>query len=165
MTPAAGEISAPAAAAAAAPAAPADLDLVDGLVQLSFAVQSVLGRVANGLDLSVTQLRMLAVLEDREIGMLQLASILELEKSSTTGLVDRAVRRGLVRRVAVPGNRRAVNVTVTPAGRKLVRTARRGVRAEITAMSESLGEDQRDRLCSSITTLVRRHAASHAIPL
>jgi DNA-binding MarR family transcriptional regulator len=147
------------------PAVSADLDLVDGLVQLSFAVQSVLGRIASDLDLSVTQLRMLAVLEDREIGMLQLASILELEKSSTTGLVDRAVRRGLVRRVTVPGNRRAVNVTVTPAGRKLFRTARSSVRAEITAMSESLGEAQRDRLRSSVTTLIRQNAASHAIPL
>jgi len=157
MTPAAGK-----------PAVPADLpalELVDGLVQLSFAVQSVLGRIAGGLDLSVTQVRMLAVLEDREIGMLQLASILELEKSSTTGLVDRAVRRGLVRRVTVPGNRRAVNVTVTQAGRELFRTARSRVRAEIAAMSESLGEAERDRLRSSVTTLIRQHAASHAIPL
>jgi DNA-binding MarR family transcriptional regulator len=158
--------------AARQPAAPAvppgpgpDLDLVDGLVQLSFIVQSVLGRVADGLSLSVTQLRMLAVLEDREIGMLQLAGILELEKSSTTGLVDRAVRRGLVRRVAVPGNRRAVNVTVTPEGRELARTARSSVRAEITAMSGSLGPAQRDRLRHAATTLVRQHAASHAIPL
>jgi DNA-binding MarR family transcriptional regulator len=134
-------------------------------VQLSFIVQSVLGRVADGLGLSVTQLRMLAVLEDREIGMLQLAGILELEKSSTTGLVDRAVRRGLVRRVAVPGNRRAVNVTVTLAGQELARTARSSVRAEITAMSESLGPAQRDRLRRSATTLIRQHAASHAIPL
>jgi DNA-binding MarR family transcriptional regulator len=147
------------------PADPPALELVDGLVQLSFAVQSVLGRIASGLDLSVTQVRMLAVLEDREIGMLQLASILELEKSSTTGLVDRAVRRGLVRRVTVPGNRRAVNVTVTQAGRELFRTARRSVRAEITAMSESLGEGQRNQLRSSVTTLIRQHAASHAIPL
>jgi len=146
------------------PARP-DLDLVDGLVQLSFVVQSVLGRVATGLDLSVTQVRMLAVLEDREIGMLQLAGILELEKSSTSGLVDRAVRRGLVRRVAVPGNRRAVNVTVTPTGRKLVHTARSSVRAEITAMSESLRPAQREHLSSSVTALIRRHAASHAIPL
>jgi DNA-binding MarR family transcriptional regulator len=157
MTPAAGEPPVPAAAP--------DLELVDGLVQLSFAVQSVLGRVASGLDLSVTQLRMLAVLEDREIGMLQLASILELEKSSTTGLVDRAVRRGLVRRVTVPGNRRAVNVTVTPGGRELVHTARGSVRAEIAAMSGTLRPAERDRLRSSVTTLIRQHAASHAIPL
>jgi DNA-binding MarR family transcriptional regulator len=79
--------------------------------------------------------------------------------------VDRAVRRGLVRRVTVPGNRRAVNVTVTHAGRELFRTARRSVRAEITAMSESLGEGQRNQLRSSVTTLIRQHAASHAIPL
>ncbi|MER6901520.1 MarR family transcriptional regulator, partial [Amycolatopsis sp. NPDC000740] len=71
-------------------------DLVDGLMQLSFVVQAILGRLAGEHGLSVTQLRMLAVLDDREIGMRQLAGILELEKSSVTGLVDRAERRGLV---------------------------------------------------------------------
>ena len=147
-----------------AAAALSDLDLVDGLVQLSFIVQSVLGRIADSLDLSVAQVRMLAVLEDREIGMLQLARILELEKSSVTGLVDRAVRRGLVRRVTVPGNRRAVHVTVTPAGQALVRTVRGSVRSEITAMAESLAAAQRDSLRDSVITLIRQHARSRDTP-
>jgi DNA-binding MarR family transcriptional regulator len=75
------------------------------------------------------------------------------------------LRRGLVRRVGVPGNRRAVNVTVTPTGRELVHAARGSVRAEIAAMSESLGPAERDHLSSSATALIRGHAASHAIPL
>ncbi len=149
----------------AATTAQPDFDLVDALVQLSFIVQSVLGRIADDLDLSVTQIRMLAVLEDREIGMLELARILELEKSSVTGLVDRAVGRDLVRRVPVAGNRRAVHVTVTPTGRALVRRVRRRVRAEISAMAESLEAAQRDSLSHAATALIRQHAASHAIPL
>lgn len=149
---------------AAAPAPPA-LDVVDGLVQLSFIVQAVLGRVTSDLDLSVTQARMLAVIEDRDIGMRQLAGILELEKSSVTGLVDRAERRGLVRRVAVSGNRRSVHVALTPTGRSLVTKVRRTVRAEIAAMTETLGTAQRDDLSRSVTSLIRQHAASHAIPL
>jgi DNA-binding MarR family transcriptional regulator len=149
----------------AAPRAPSGPDLVDGLVQLSFIVQSVLGRIADGLDLSVTQIRMLAVLEDREIGMLELARILELEKSSVTGLVDRAERRGLVSRVPVPGNRRAVHVILAPTGQSLVREVRHAVRAEITAMTGSLSTGERDRLSHSITSLIYRHAASRAIPL
>jgi DNA-binding MarR family transcriptional regulator len=97
---------------------------VDGLVQLSFVIQSLLGRVAAGHDLSITQLRLLGVLRDREIGMLELARILELEKSSVTGLVDRAERRDLVKRVAVPGNRRAVRGVLTPRGHALARADR-----------------------------------------
>ena len=143
----------------------AELDLVDGLVQLSFAVQSVLGRIADREGLSLTGVRMLAVLEDREIGMLQLARILELEKSSVTGLVDRAERRGLVRRVPVAGNRRAVHVTVTPAGASLVRSVRDGVRAEITTLAAPLSAPQQDRLSRSVAALIQQYAASRGIPL
>jgi DNA-binding MarR family transcriptional regulator len=143
----------------------ADLDLVDGLVQLSFAIGSVLSRIADREGLSLTQLRMLAVLEDREIGMLALARILELEKSSVTGLVDRAERRGLVRRVPVAGNRRAVHVTVTEAGGALARSVRDIVRAEVTALAAPLSAPQQDRLSRSVAVLIEQYAASHAIPL
>jgi DNA-binding MarR family transcriptional regulator len=143
----------------------ADLDLVDGLVQLSFVIQSVLGRIADREGLSVTGVRMLAVLEDREIGMLDLARILELEKSSVTGLVDRAERRGLVRRTPVTGNRRAVHVTVTPAGAALVRSVRAAVRTEVTALAAPLSGPQQDRLSRSAAALVRQYAASRALPI
>jgi DNA-binding MarR family transcriptional regulator len=143
----------------------ADLDLVDGLVQLSFVIQSVLSRIADREGLSVTAVRMLAVLEDREIGMLELARILELEKSSVTGLVDRAERRGLVRRIPVAGNRRAVHVTVTPAGATLVRSVRAEVRAEVAALAAPLSGPQQDRLSRSAAVLVHQYAESRAIPI
>ena len=72
-----------------------DLGIVDSLVQLSFLVQGVLGSVAARYDLSITQTRLLGVLRDREPGMLELSNFLGLEKSSVTGLIDRAERRGL----------------------------------------------------------------------
>jgi DNA-binding MarR family transcriptional regulator len=143
----------------------ADLDLVDGLVQLSFVIQSVLSRIADREGLSVTAVRMLAVLEDREIAMLELARILELEKSSVTGLVDRAERRGLVRRIPVAGNRRAVHVTVTPAGAGLVRSVRDEVRAEVAALAAPLSGPQQDRLSRSAAVLVHQYAERRAIPI
>ncbi|WP_040743161.1 MarR family winged helix-turn-helix transcriptional regulator [Nocardia tenerifensis] len=140
-------------------------DLVDGLIQLSFIVQAVLGRLAGQQGLSVTQLRMLAVLDDREIGMQQLAGILELEKSSVTGLVDRAERRGLVRRIAVPGNRRAVHVTVTAAGRAVVHLVRDAVRAEIGDLASTLSQRQQGSFHRSIETLIQHYVTQHAIPV
>ena len=98
-----------------------DLGIVDGLVQLSFLVQAVLGRVATGYDVSIIQARLIGVLRGRELGMAQLARVLNLDKSSTTGLVDRAEGRGLVRRTTVPGDGRAVHVVLTAKGEKLAK--------------------------------------------
>src|ERR1700712_1945473 len=95
-------------------------ELVDGLVQLSFAVQAVLTEVAGAQDLSVPQLRLLGVLRDRRPGMLELANRFGVDKSSMTGLVDRAERRGLVRRHAGEHDRRSVRVSITKAGSSLV---------------------------------------------
>ncbi|ERK69221.1 hypothetical protein N136_04459, partial [Leifsonia aquatica ATCC 14665] len=70
--------------------------LVDALVQTSFVVTGVLTRVAAERDLSLTQLRMLGVLRDRRPRMAQLAALLGLDKSTVSGLIERAERRGLV---------------------------------------------------------------------
>ncbi|MDT8913178.1 MarR family transcriptional regulator [Amycolatopsis sp. PS_44_ISF1] len=152
--------------ASAPEGAPApELSLTDGLIQLSFLVQAVLGRLAGEQGLSITQVRMLAVLEDREIGMRRLAGILELEKSSVTGLVDRAERRGLVRRNAVPGNRRAVHVTVTEAGRAVVHLVHEAVRTELGELAGALDEGGQNSFRRSTGALIRHYVTRHAIPL
>ncbi|MGP0022346.1 MAG: MarR family winged helix-turn-helix transcriptional regulator, partial [Streptosporangiaceae bacterium] len=72
-------------------------EMMDSLVRASFTVIALLSRVAAEHDLSLTQLRVLAILRDREPTMAELATYLGLERSSVSGLIDRAVRRGLVR--------------------------------------------------------------------
>src|ERR1700681_2371450 len=84
-----------------------DDDLRDSLVQLSFGVIAVLSRVAAEHDLSLTQLRVLGILRDREPTMAELATYLGLERSTVSGLIDRAVKRGLVRRDASEDDGRA----------------------------------------------------------
>ena len=69
---------------------PEDPPLVDSLVQSSFLIQGALRRVAARQDLSVIQMRLLGILRDREPGTLLLSRLLGLDKSSVTGLVDRA---------------------------------------------------------------------------
>jgi MarR family transcriptional regulator, lower aerobic nicotinate degradation pathway regulator len=143
----------------------ADLGVVDGLVQLSFVVQSLLGRVMAEHGLSIVQARLLGVLRDREIGMLELSRILELEKSSVTGLVDRAERRGLVRRVAVPDNRRSVRVTLTPHGQDLARVGAERVAERIGELVAGLSPARRGRLAHLASELVFADAARREIPL
>src|SRR5580692_5051604 len=107
---------------AASPPAPADgdLGLVDALAQLTFAVHGALGRIAAGHDVSMAQTRLLGILRDRHPTIKELAGFLQVDKSSVTGLVDRAEERGLVERVASTVDRRSVQVIITPAGRALV---------------------------------------------
>jgi MarR family transcriptional regulator, lower aerobic nicotinate degradation pathway regulator len=124
----------------------ADLDLTDALVQSSFLVAGVMRRVAARHDLSVVQMRLLGILRDREPGVLALARHLELDKSSVTGLVDRAEGRGLVERVADPDDGRAVRVRLTRKGRALARKGAEEVTAELTTLSAGLGEAERRRL-------------------
>jgi DNA-binding MarR family transcriptional regulator len=128
-------------------------------VQLSFLVQELLGRVAVGYGLSIVQARLLGVLRDREPGMAQLARLLNLDKSSTTGLVSRAERRGLVRRVAVPGDGRAVHVALTEEGRRLAETAAAEVERQLTTAAAGLTETSRKRLSLLASRIVLQDAA------
>lgn len=59
---------------------------------------------------------MICILAFGPRGMAELADCLGVEKATLTGLVDRAERRRLVARSPVPGDRRALKVTLTSAG-------------------------------------------------
>ncbi len=64
-------------------------------MRTSFAVIAMLTQVAAAHDLSLTQLRVLAILRDREPKMTELADYLGLDRSSVSGLIDRAEAGGL----------------------------------------------------------------------
>ncbi|MEV6631730.1 MarR family winged helix-turn-helix transcriptional regulator [Actinoplanes sp. NPDC051470] len=130
------------------------LNTVDALVQLSFVVQRALATVGAEHDLSVVQIRMLGVLRDREPGMLELGAYLGLDKSSITGLVSRAERRGLVRRSASPHDGRVVLVSLTPAGRELTAAGEVAIRDRVLALTEHLTSRQRAELTMLAGTIV-----------
>lgn len=137
--------------AATDPSPAEDLSLVDSLVQSSFLVQGVLRRVAARHDLSVVQMRLLGILRDREPGILALAAHLELDKSSVTGLVDRAERRGLVKRVADPDDGRAVRIKLTRTGRVLMTRVATEVEAELLAATADLTDPRRRQLSALLS--------------
>ena len=122
--------------------------LVDALVQLSFLIQSVLTRVGATLDLSITQMRLLGIVRDRDAGMMELAGHLGLDKSSVTGLIDRAEKRSLVRRSRAPGDGRAVRVSITADGRELANLGAAAVEAGIAALTGALTARQQDQLAA-----------------
>jgi DNA-binding MarR family transcriptional regulator len=75
-------------------------------------------------DLSPSQFNILNLLYEQPGGCTQisLSRQLIMHRSNVTGLVDRLESRGLVRRVDSRTDRRAFNVQLTPAGKKLIHT-------------------------------------------
>src|ERR1700761_3659011 len=123
-----------------------DLGLVDAVVQLSFAVHGILGTLAAERDLSLTQVRLLGILRDREPGMLELARFLSLEKSSLSGLVDRAERRGLVARARDERDGRSFRVHLTEQGRAAAQRVAAEVEQQLAALFAGIPAAEQARL-------------------
>jgi MarR family transcriptional regulator, lower aerobic nicotinate degradation pathway regulator len=134
------------------------LGLVDALAQLTFLVQGTLARRAAANDVSIIQMRLLGVLRDREPGMNDLARVLELDKSSITGLVDRAERRGLVKRTISTADRRVFRVKLTKSGTKLAERVAKEFQDEVATIVGNLSDREQtilSRLASRVVAASR----------
>jgi DNA-binding MarR family transcriptional regulator len=134
-----------------------DLGIVDALVQLSFLIQGTLVAYAAAEHLSLIQARLLGILRDREPTMQALARLLDLDKSSVTGLVDRAEQRGLVRRTQAIDDRRMIRVTLTPSGRRLVDAVAEAVTSEVRSATAGLSSEEQQQLSILATRVVYEH--------
>lgn len=128
--------------------------LADALARLTFIVQLDLTEVAAGRGLSLTQLRLLGVLEDRVLAMADLARHLRLDRSSITGLVARAEKRGLVCRELRPEDGRGVQVRITAEGLHLAGELRTVVTDRIQRLTDSLSAAEKAALTSIVKRLV-----------
>src|SRR6201992_2125998 len=138
-------------------------DLRDALVQTSFTLMAALTEVAAEHDLSLTQLRVLGILRDREPTMADLATFTGLERSTISGLIDRAAQRGLVTRTADPHDGRSVRVTLTESARRLVPQITAAIGDRIGPLTGRLSTDQQQRRTALLTKALdslshQRHA-------
>lgn len=131
--------------------------LFDALVQASFVVTAMLSTIGTENDLSLTQLRVLGILQDRRPRMADLARYLGLKKSTITGLVDRAEQRGLLARAPSPDDERAIEVFLTKEGAKLVERGRARLEDELAPLFARLPPADQRRL----RDLLRRLLAPH----
>jgi DNA-binding MarR family transcriptional regulator len=143
---------------AAQPDSPDQRELIDALVTTSFATMAVLNRIAAEHDLSLTQIRVLAILRDRRIKMSELADYLGLDKSTITGLVDRAERRGLLQRTPNPVDGRAVDVMLSAAGMELAERGATQIARSLSPMTSTLTRADAHRLTALLERMLVRSA-------
>ncbi|MFH9892271.1 MarR family winged helix-turn-helix transcriptional regulator [Streptomyces luteogriseus] len=133
---------------------------VAALVRAAFLVDGVYAQASRAYGLTPQQGQLLCVLMPRPYGMSELGETLGLAKSSLTGLVDRTVRRGLVRREADPRDGRAVRVGLTDQGAALAEKFHAETCRRMAALPSGLSGAERDRLA----VLLSRVVADNEVP-
>ena len=154
------ETAQPAAAAAGRPAdgpgTDTDADVAGSLIQLTALVHAIYARVSERHDLTPVQARLLCVLLDGPRGMAELAQQFGVEKAALTGLMDRAERRGLAQRSPVPGDRRALQVTLTDAGHQAAAAFHAELGTQLSGLVSSLTPQDRQHFRSTMAEIIAR---------
>lgn len=127
--------------------------LIDTLTHGAATVQRVLDRAAVESGVSPAQGRMLRALAGGAPTISELAAQLGLDKSSTSGLVDRAQARGLIRRVPSQLDRRSVRVRLTAAGRELAADVAALVAEDLEELLEPLSSTDLTALAAALARL------------
>jgi len=134
-----------------------DMSVVTALVRSAFLVDATYENVARKHQLTSQQGQLLCVLmgkPEEGFGMGELVRILGLAKSSLTGLVDRSLRRGLVRREADSTDGRAVRVFLTEEGDKLAEEFYNETVLRVAELPVMLSEEDQAQLAGLLGRLV-----------
>jgi DNA-binding MarR family transcriptional regulator len=97
--------------------------------------------------------------------MAELGRLLNLDKSSMTGLVDRAERRGIVRRTHDPKDGRSYRIVLSEEGRRVAATLEGEVSKQIAALTAGLSDGEQEQLSLFASRIIIRSAADNGIDL
>lgn len=128
-------------------------------------MQAALERRASAAGVSLSLTRVLGILRDRRPTMHELARLMELDKSSVTGLVERAERRGFTERARSPHDGRSVLVTLTEQGRELVTRVAAEFERDVEDLLSELPSSDRALLTALTERLLIAHAGARGVNL
>jgi DNA-binding MarR family transcriptional regulator len=113
-------------------------------------------RVVEELDLSMTQLKLLHVLDgaDRELAPSELAKLVGLSPAATGRAVDGLTRQGLVSRREDDADRRVKRLALTDGGRETVGRIMAARQEGLTTLVRSLDPEQRGALSAALRPLL-----------
>ncbi len=115
---------------------------------------------------SLPQWRVLVVVSrDSGVTLGELAATLGVHPSSATRACDRLVAAGLLSRDEAPGDRRALSLSLTAAGRRLVRSVARRRRAALVEVLDRVPARRRAHLVEAMAALAEAAGEQLGDPL
>lgn len=101
--------------------------------------------VAQG-NITLPQILILGVLKGKtSMRMGELAQYLSVSMAATTGMADKLVRNGFAIRTGSPRDRRVVNISITPKGKRIVEKYNQARQKTIIEMFGSLSASDRSK--------------------
>lgn len=136
------------------------------LRKLSNAVSSAFAARLAVLGVSVPQWVVLRTLDDHEsLPLKEIVSRVEVDQGSLSRMVDRLIARGWVQRVTDSADRRAVAISLTKDGRRLVpRLAAEADRNE-EAFFSGISQTERAKFLHTIQDLLAHHHSDGRSPV
>jgi len=116
--------------------------------------------IATAHGVTLPQFRMLVVLDAHQTNLSGLAATLDVAPSTATRMVDRLVDAGLVERTIPAADRREITLTLTPSGRRTVRTVTERRRRDLRSLVEQIPRNRRAAVARAMTDFAE--AAEHA---
>jgi DNA-binding MarR family transcriptional regulator len=153
---------------APAPAADTRLarDLYALVVYLHKNCNADLFEAVGALELTLTQIKLLHQLEDasRELTLKEGAELVHVSLPAASRMVDDLFRRGFVERHEDSDDRRMKRVSLTDAGRAVIRRLNAARLSGLAEFATSLSEPERRRLAEALSRLMTREEIAACRP-
>jgi DNA-binding MarR family transcriptional regulator len=147
-------------------ATPLDHRLREGLARVGMVLRTDDWARARDVGLNPTQMAILEALEGRERGLSvkEIALNLGVSQPSATDSITALERKGYVIKRTVPGDRRAVTVCTTDAGRQSL-LAGEGIEGAADQAIRALSEAEQEDLLISLIKMIRHMQEAGVIPV
>ncbi len=138
--------------------------LLDTLRDANAALRTILFVSAGKFGLIPSEYRALSLTtRERDVTPTRVSQWLGITRASTTELIDRLERRGLLVRGSHPSDRRSTILRLTGKGRSLYREARAAYRRVVTGVSRSMSPEGRGRLATGLEEFRRALESSELL--
>ena len=103
---------------------------------------------------SVQMVALVAIADQPGIDATRLAEIIDFDRATIGGVVDRLERKGLIRRTVSPRDKRSKTMTATPAGRALLEVSLPHVERVQDRLLAPLSPDERETFLRLLNAVV-----------
>jgi DNA-binding MarR family transcriptional regulator len=124
---------------------------------LSNGVSKTFEKSLESHGVTVAQWVVLRALYGQESSLNELSKAIGIDQGSTSRMVERLVQRQLLTRETPPENRRAVRITLTPAGVNLVPKLASAADANEELFFGKISEAKKDQLLKTVLELIRKN--------